>query len=566
MENRIEKALELLTKKPYLVTMGANTVARRYGYSRQEITEAKKLFYKRRALKRGPRILIFDIETSPMKAYVWKRWKENISLDQTISEWFMICWAAKWLGEEEVYSSCLTPSEITEEDDKRITEELWKLLDEADIVVGHNCLEKHTKILKTDLTWVEAGALKVGDKLVGFEEEHFPNKPRQIKEAIVTENTIIKKKALKVTLSDGTSIIATPEHKWLKLSEKGRDYQWCETQYLKVGQRVERFLNPWVQDTSYEAGWLSGFISGEGTLKGSDYRGSSWSVSSIDFCQRPTKVLDQALEYCDKLNIDIAPLQSKNGGLGKGDTLYTYTLGGKFKTLEYLGKLRINRLIDKIDWNRFGSLKSQSSETLSIVSIEDAGEQEICILGTSTNTYIAEGFAMHNCKKFDIPKMNSRFILNGLPPCSPYKQIDTCEVSKKSFGFSSSKLDALATYFGFPNKDKTDFNLWKACLEGNQKALEYMAKYNIKDVAILEKVYIKLRSWIPNHPNAGLYIESDKPVCPICGSTHMELTSDFKYTHTSKFKVMRCTDCGGIARIRNNAYPKDKKNSLVLSV
>lgn len=308
MENRIEKALELLTKKPYLVTMGANTVARRYGYSRQEITEAKKLFYKRRALKRGPQILIFDIETSPMKAYVWKRWMENISLDQTISEWFMICWAAKWLGEEEVYSSCLTPSEIAEEDDKRITEELWKLLDEADIVVAHNG------------------------------------------------------------------------------------------------------------------------------------------------------------------------------------------------------------------------------------------------------------------KKFDIPKMNSRFILNGLPPCSPYKQIDTCEVSKKSFGFSSSKLDALATYFGFPNKDKTDFNLWKACLEGNQKALEYMAKYNIKDVVILEKVYIKLRSWIPNHPNSGLYIESDKPVCPICGSTHMELTSDFKYTHASKFKVMRCTDCGGIARVRNNAYPKDKKNSLVLSV
>ena len=47
MENRIEKALELLTKKPYLVTMGANTVARRYGYSRQEITEAKKSSEKR---------------------------------------------------------------------------------------------------------------------------------------------------------------------------------------------------------------------------------------------------------------------------------------------------------------------------------------------------------------------------------------------------------------------------------------------------------------------------------------------------------------------------------------
>lgn len=31
--------------------------------------------------KRLPKILIFDIETAPVKAYVWKTWKENISLD-----------------------------------------------------------------------------------------------------------------------------------------------------------------------------------------------------------------------------------------------------------------------------------------------------------------------------------------------------------------------------------------------------------------------------------------------------------------------------------------------------
>lgn len=564
MENRIERALSLLKKKPYLATMGARTVAARYGYTTEEITSARKLFHRNREVKTGPKILLFDIETSPMKAYVWRRWKENISLDQTISEWFMICWSAKWVGNKEIYSDRLTRDEILEENDKRITESLWKLLDEADIVVGHNCLEKHTKILKTDLTWVEAGALKVGDKLVGFEEEHSPNKPRQIREAIVTENTIISRKSLKVTLSDGTSIIATPEHKWLKLSEKGRDYQWCETQYLKVGQRVERFLNPWVQDTSYEAGWLSGFIAGEGTLKGSNYRGASGSVSSIDFCQRPTKVLDQALEYCNKLNIDIAPPQFKKGGLGKGDTLYTYTLGGKFKTLEHLGKLRINRLIDKIDWNKFGSLKSQNSETLSVVSIEDAGEQEICILGTSTNTYIAEGFAMHNCKKFDVPKMNSRFIIHGLPPCSPYKQVDTKEISAKVFGFSSNKLDALATYFGFPNKDETDFDLWKRCLEGDENALIYMEKYNKKDVQILEKVYIKLRPWATRHPNAGLYISSDKPVCPVCGSTHIEETPDNVYTHASRFKVYRCTDCGALARSRHNNFIN--KKSLVLSI
>jgi hypothetical protein len=38
---------------------------------RESLTEGQK------SLK----ILLLDIETAPMKAYVWKRWKENISLD-----------------------------------------------------------------------------------------------------------------------------------------------------------------------------------------------------------------------------------------------------------------------------------------------------------------------------------------------------------------------------------------------------------------------------------------------------------------------------------------------------
>lgn len=549
-----EELVEIFKKKPYLIKMGKGALSKRLKVSKETVIAAKKIYYSLRGAKineRKPNILILDIETAPMKGYVFKLWKDSVNLDKLVSDWYILCWSAKWLFSNEVKGDCLTSAEAKAQDDRRIVMSLAKLLNEADIVVGHNCLEKHTKILKSDLTWVEAGTLKVGDKLVGFEEEHSSNKPRQIKEAIVTENTLVKEKCLKVTLNDGTSIIATPEHKWLKLSEKGRDYQWCETRHLKVGQRIERFLNPWTQDTSYEAGWLSGFISGEGTLKGSNYRGSSGSVSSIDFCQRPTKVLDQALEYCNKLSIDIAPPRFKKGGLGKGDTLYTYTLGGKFKTLEYLGKLRINRLIDKIDWNRFGSLKSQSSETLSIVSIEDAGEQEICILGTSTNTYIAEGFAMHNCKKFDLLKINARMLIHQLPPVKAYQNIDTFEIARKQFGFTSNKLNYLAQILGVDTKLETDFQLWADCVEGKQEALNYMFKYNNWDVECLEAVYLRLRPWIKNHPNLSLYYESTELRCPNCGSTHL-VPEGFYYTTVNKYQVYRC-ECGAVSRIRSSS-------------
>ena len=50
------------------------------------IEQLREMVYK----EQFPKILIFDIETAPMRAYVWKRYKENISLEQTISESFML--------------------------------------------------------------------------------------------------------------------------------------------------------------------------------------------------------------------------------------------------------------------------------------------------------------------------------------------------------------------------------------------------------------------------------------------------------------------------------------------
>lgn len=85
-----------------------------------------------------PKILILDCETAPIEAYVWKMWKENVSLDQVISDWFMLCWSAKYLFSDIVYSNRLTTKEAIEKDDKRIVTELWKLLDECDIVIAHN--------------------------------------------------------------------------------------------------------------------------------------------------------------------------------------------------------------------------------------------------------------------------------------------------------------------------------------------------------------------------------------------------------------------------------------------
>lgn len=291
----LEELVKYFEHKPYALNMGSGSLSRRTKSSVNDIKLAKSVVRGEITLKKTPKILLFDIETSPMKAYIWKRWKENISLEQTISEWFCICWSAKWLFSNETMSQCLNMKEVYEEDDSRIVNSLYDLINEADIVVTMN------------------------------------------------------------------------------------------------------------------------------------------------------------------------------------------------------------------------------------------GEN------------------------FDIPRINSRFLLNGLTPPKPFFSVDIYQVVKKQFGFSCNSLNALAEYFGFEHKLDTSFDLWKRCMEGDGSALHYMELYNKRDVDLLEEVYLKLLPWIKRHPNIGNIINSDKLICPNCGCEHTAtLTDKYYFTGVGKYQLHECLGCGNIFRDRIN--------------
>lgn len=173
----------------------------------------------------------------------------------------------------------------------------------------------------------------------------------------------------------------------------------------------------------------------------------------------------------------------------------------------------------------------------------------------------------HNGDSFDVPNINSRFIVNGLSPTSPYQTIDTKKIAAKQFGFTHNSLNALAKVFGFEPKLETNFNLWKRCKNGDNKALAYMEEYNRGDVELLEEVYLKLRPWIKGHPSCSLYMETDGPTCPNCGSDHTAPIKDKHYmTSVGVYVVHRCDECGAVSRERKSIVSKEKKNDILLSV
>ena len=172
----------------------------------------------------------------------------------------------------------------------------------------------------------------------------------------------------------------------------------------------------------------------------------------------------------------------------------------------------------------------------------------------------------HNSKKFDIKKLNAKFIEYGMQPPSSFKQIDTLDIAKKHFAFSSNKLEYLCKKLDTKHKKLNHkkfpgHELWVECLKGNMEAWKEMEKYNKHDVLALEDVYKKLLPW---NSSINFSTYSDQTVCS-CGSTDFT-RNGFCYTSTGKYQRFSCRKCGAEVRNRQSLLSKDKKSSLKVPV
>lgn len=86
-----------------------------------------------------PRILTLDLETSPILGYVWGVREQNLSPEQIVEDWSVLCFCAKWLDSDTIISGNIGGrGRGWVRDDRRLMRELWELLDEADAVIAQN--------------------------------------------------------------------------------------------------------------------------------------------------------------------------------------------------------------------------------------------------------------------------------------------------------------------------------------------------------------------------------------------------------------------------------------------
>ena len=108
-----------------------------------------------------------------------------------------------------------------------------------------------------------------------------------------------------------------------------------------------------------------------------------------------------------------------------------------------------------------------------------------------------------NSDRFDLPRINSRFIEHGLGCPSKFETIDTYKMATNKFGFTSNKLEYMTKKLNKKYKKQSHdefsgFKLWDECIKGNLKAWKSMEKYNKYDVLSLEELFLKLAEYIKN--------------------------------------------------------------------
>jgi hypothetical protein len=254
------------------------------------------------------------------------------------------------------------------------------------------CLAPDERILTADLRWVPCGDLEVGDRLLAFDEEPPTGaRCRRWRWATVTRSELTMKTCVRVHLEDGTSIVCTDDHPWLaRFYSAGAKFGWVAADRM-VGKYATRLLDTWVPKQSFESGWLSGLLDGEGSI-------ALGNAPKFGISQKPGPTADRFVGRMAFHGFQVAERPRPSGVSG-------YEMVGGFpETLRAMGTLRPERLIERFQGLDVGRLSTRSwgDSRVKVLAVEVLGKREIQSISTSTGTYVGEGFAMHNTAGYEI--------------------------------------------------------------------------------------------------------------------------------------------------------------------
>lgn len=245
------------------------------------------------------------------------------------------------------------------------------------------------------------------------------------------------------------------------------------------------------------------------------------------------------------------------------DTVLTF---GRFKVnVSQANVVKKGHYILCASW-KFADSDKIHSIALTPEEIENGDDSKIVAtfweLYSQVNAVVA-----HNSLGFDHKVLQARSAYHNFPALPSVKVLDTLVQCKKAFRLPSNKLGDVAEYFGLETKlDTGGISLWKRVQSGDTQAMKQMLEYCEQDTAVLSQVYERVKAFgnMGSSFNAGLYHDDGKMRCRTCGSDDLEDTGRTVDTTMSRFKEMRCAECGAVHRTRESLTTREDRKNLLM--
>lgn len=496
------------------------TPVKTYDEETWELEERRKLARAERAREKNKWILsnrsfaFFDLETTNLNANIGeilcaavkprgKRAKifQSVKSDEEIIE--QIRDELEKYDYVTTYYGCPTPGQ------RVLTADLkWEKAEKAQSVFGFDAYTKETNRAIEDKVWIPGHSRPIGGLGIG----RARGRRRHFKLGEIVHNKEVITDIWEVVLEDGTKLTVSGEHPWLIGGT------WVKTRNLnmqlngyskKGGSTLTRLITPWEPFTGedlYKAGWLAGFFDGEGfVVVGNPIARSSKTTLRIGAGQNPGPTLNQALKYLEDLGFS-----AKAGTDGFGLILN----GTQEEKLRFLGQVRPNRLLNKfLSYDEFPALKQKGKrKRLKVIDVKYLGKGPVVGLGTTTETYLLEGFGSHNTR-FDIPYLNTKLLMAKKRPLTLIRHVDVYYTARWFLNLHSNRLGVVeeTLFGGKTRKTRVLGQIWNKAARGDEEAMKYIVTHCRADVKILEDVFNEL---VPfrNLSNTAIRLFGDIPV------------------------------------------------------
>lgn len=260
------------------------------------------------------------------------------------------------------------------------------------------CVEVNTLILCSDLVWRPAGGLLPGDELIACDETSPTRSGRRFRRALVTANAIRRDTLLLVTTEAG-NVRCNSQHPWLarrdSTQKRGRSHwQWVEAIDLRPGDSVLRAVDTWETDRSWESGWLAGIYDGEGCLS------LSTNNLQLTIAQRESLTSERiAVALKDRIGHVPLTYRIEPGTPSTPNNtvpFFHFMVTHRPDVMKLLGSVRPPRLLERADGAWEGKVIAANGRAVTVLSVKNDGMGDIAALSTSTQTYVADGYIMHN--------------------------------------------------------------------------------------------------------------------------------------------------------------------------